>query len=279
MRLTTTIPDYLALAAIDDDSRRAAAWTDTYEAAHPRVFATYHRRWGRHDRCLASVTDVPQQARTLPVVEARARRLAEHAERSFRAAGLIDDDLDVVLMVGGHTSNGWVTDLDGRDTVFLALEFLGDPPYDGVLVSHEALHVAHLRRGAGVWPEDGAASLFQEGLAVAVSRALHPGLPDSAYLWHDDAHDDWVDECAAMGPQLAARTLGLLDRAHDDPAVLALFTGGRGPAGLPARAGYWLGDIVVGSLLEETPGDELLEWDHATVRLAVADRLGEMVCG
>ena len=27
MRLTTTVPDYLALAAIHDDSRRAAAWT------------------------------------------------------------------------------------------------------------------------------------------------------------------------------------------------------------------------------------------------------------
>jgi hypothetical protein len=277
MRLTTTVPDYLALAAIDDDSRRAAAWTDDYEAAHPQVFATYHRAWGRHERCLASVADVPRQAATLRVVEARARRLAEHAERAFRAEGLIDDDLDVVLMVGGHTSNGWVTTLEGRDTMFLALEFLGDPPYDGVLVSHEAFHVAHLRHGAGEWPEDGAASLFQEGLAVAVSRMLHPGLPDSAYLWNDDEHEDWVEECATMAPQLAARTLGLLDSPYDEEAVRALFTGDHRAPGLPVRAGYWLGDVVLRDLLTQTASEELVEWDHATARLALADRLGEMI--
>lgn len=277
MRLTTTVPDYLALAAIDDEVRRAEAWTDTYEAAHPAVFATYHRSWGLHDRCLAAAADVPRQAATLPVVEARARRLAEHAERSFRAARLIDDDLDVVLLVGGHTSDGWVTELDGRDTIFLALEFLGDPPYDGVLVSHEAFHVAHARHGAGGWPEDGAASLFQEGLAVAVSRELHPGLPDSAYLWSDDAHGSWVEECAELGPELAARMLGALDTSYDDEVVRALFTGGHRQPGLPVRAGYWLGDMVMRSLLEETPSDELIEWDHPTARLAVADRLGEMI--
>jgi len=277
MRLTTTVPDYLALAAIDDDGRRATAWNDAYEAAHPSVFATYHRHWGRHERCLAAVADVPQQARTLPVVEARARRLAEHAERSFRAEGMIDDELDVVLMVGGHTSNGWVTDLDGRDTMFLALEFLGDPPYDGVLVSHEAFHVAHLRHGAGSWPEDGAASLFQEGLAVAVSRALHPGLPDSAYLWNDDDHEEWVDDCAAVAPELAARTLGLLDAPYDAPDVKALFTADHSMPGLPVRAGYWLGDVALRSLLAETPVDELVDWDHPTARLALADRLGEMI--
>lgn len=277
MRLTTTVPDYLALAAIDDDVRRAEAWTERYEAAHPDVFATYHRSWGRHERCLAAAVDVPRQAATLPVVEARARRLAEHAERAFRTAGLIDDDLDVVLMVGGHTSDGWVTELDGRDTIFLALEYLGDPPYDGVLVSHEAFHVAHARHGAGGWPEDGAASLFLEGLAVVVSRALHPGLPDSAYLWMDDAHEGWVEECAALAPVLAARMLGALDTSYDDEMVRTLFTGDHPQPGLPMRAGYWLGDVVVRSLLGETPSEELIEWDQATARLAVADRLGEMI--
>jgi hypothetical protein len=226
---------------------------------------------------VAAAGDVPRQAPTLPVVEARARRLAEHAERSFRAEGLIDDDLDVVLLVGGHTSNGWVTEHDGRDTMFLALEFLGDPPYDGVLVSHEAFHVAHLRHGAGAWPEDGAASLFQEGLAVAVSRELHPGLPDNAYLWHDEVHDDWVEECAEMAPELAAHALGPLDAPYDDPGVRSLFTGSRQEEGLPVRAGYWLGDVVLRDLMTETPNAELIEWDHPTARLALADRLGEMV--
>jgi hypothetical protein len=277
MRLTSTVPAYLALAAVEDDVRRAEAWTEQYEAAHPEVFATYHRSWGRHERCLAAAADVPRLAPTLPAVEARAHGLVEQVEGAFHADGLIDDDLDVVLMVGAHTSNGWVTEVGGRETLFLALEFLGEPPYDQVLVSHEAVHVAHLRNGAGGWPEDGAAGLFQEGLAVAVSRMLHPGLTDSAYLWHDGAHDDWVEECAALAPQLAARTLGVLDAPEEDPTVRALFTGTRPQPGLPVRAGYWLGDVVLRDLLAETPSEELVAWDHATARLAVADRLGELI--
>jgi hypothetical protein len=276
MRVTSTVPGYVALTEVPGHLREAA-WTDVYEAAYPEIFETYHSGWGTHERCLASAADVPAEAPRIAAVEARARDLIEESERSFRTDGLLTEDLDVVLMVGGHTSNGWVTGLGETVTLFLALEFLGDPPYDGVLVSHEAFHVAHARHGASGWPEDGAAGLFQEGLAVAVSRALHPGLPDSGYLWMDDAHAAWVEECTDLAPVLAARMLGLLDTPYDDEAVRSFFTGDRRQPDLPVRAGYWLGDVVARSLLEETPTHELIEWDHPTVRLAVADRLGAMV--
>jgi hypothetical protein len=276
MRLTSTVPAYLALADIADDDARERAWTEQYEAAHREVFETYHRSWGRHERCLAASHDVARLAPDMSANEERAKRLATEAEAFFRGEGLLEDDLDVVLLVGGHTSNGWVTGLDGRATLFLALESLGEPPYDGVLLTHEAFHVAHSQHEAETWPEDCAGSLFQEGLAVAVSREVHPGLSDSAYLWFDGDHDGWADECADVTPQLAARTLGLLERPYEDPAVKALFTAHPQP-GLPVRAGYWLGDVVLRALLSEAPSDELVAWDHATARLALADRLGEMI--
>ena len=277
MRLTSTVPAYLALADIADDDARERAWTEQYEAVHREVFETYHRSWGRHERCLAASHDVTRLAPAMSANEGRARRLAAEAEAFFRGEGLLGDDLDVVLLVGGHTSNGWVTELDGRATLFLALESLGEPPYDGVLLTHEAFHVAHSQHRAETWPEDCAGSLFQEGLAVAVSREVHPGLSDSAYLWFDGTHDGWADECAAMAPQLAARTLGLLDLPYDDPGVKALFTGEHPQPGFPVRAGYWLGDVVLRALLSESPTDELVAWDHPTARLALADRLGEMI--
>ena len=186
MRVTTTVPGYVALAGVPEPDREAA-WTDTYEAAYPEIFETYHSAWGRHERCLAAAADVTALALRIPALEGRVRELIELSERSFRADGLLTDDLDVVLLVGGHTSNGWVTELGDTVTLFLALEFLGEPPYDGVLVSHESFHIAHARHGADTWPEDCAGSLFQEGFAVAISREIHPGLDDSAYLWFDDA--------------------------------------------------------------------------------------------
>jgi hypothetical protein len=277
MRVTSTVDAYLGLAAIDDDRRRRAAWTETYEAAYRGIFETYYSGWGKRERSLAAAGDVPRLAPTMREVEQRARGLVQHTERSFRATGLLDDDLDVVLMVGGHTSNGWVTELDGREVLFLALEFLGDPPYDGVLVSHEAFHVAHARHGAGAWTENCSASLFQEGIAVAISRELHPGLPDSAYLWFDGEHESWVGDCERARTKIATRALAELDTPYDDMLVRVLFTMQDGERDLPPRAGYWLGDLLLRRLLDRYPARELLVWDHVAARRALAHELRELL--
>src|SRR3954453_7126342 len=277
MRGTSTVDPYLGLAAIDDDRRQRAAWTETYEAAYRGIFETYYRAWGLRERSLAAAGDVPRLAPTMREVEQQARTLVRHTERAFRAAGLLDDDLDVVLMVGGHTSNGWVTELDGREVLFLALEFLGDPPYDGVLVSHEAFHVAHSRHGAGQGPEDGASALFQEGVATAISREIHPGLADSAYLWFDDAHAGWVRDCETAEIAIVRRALEHLDTSYDELVVRALFTTREEERELPPRAGYWLGDRVVRVLLARHPSSELLEWEHTTQRAALAEALQDLM--
>ncbi len=279
MRLTSTLPEYLRLAEIEDDDARRAAWTNTYEAAHREIFETYHSAWGTHEHCLKAAADVPRLAAEIVTVEARARRLTELAEKSFREDGLLDDDLDVVLLVGARTSDGWVTELGGAVTLFLALEFLGDAPYDGVLVSHEALHVAHARRGAATWPEDCAASLFQEGIAIAISRQIHPGLADSAYLWFDDAHADWVADCERARAMIASRALEQLDTSYQEAQVRALFTVLESAKELPPRAGYWLGDLLTRRLLERHPSGELLVWDHPRTRAAVAAELETIASG
>jgi hypothetical protein len=275
MRVTSTVPAYVALADVPDD-RRAAAWTDVYEAAYPQVFETYHSAWGAHDRCLAAAADVPRLIEGIWAREERALELIQLSERSFRDDGLLDDDLDIVLLVGAHTSDGWVTELGDTVTLFLALEFLPDPPYDAVLVSHEAFHVAHARHGAAAWPEDCAASLFQEGIAVAISREIRPGLAHSAYLWFDDAHADWVEECRASETAIARRALDGLETSYQELSVRALFTTRDDERELPARAGYWLGDRVVRRLLGRHPSSELLVWDHATVTTALAEELSSI---
>jgi hypothetical protein len=276
MRVTSTVRDYLALADVPDDERETA-WTEVYEAAFPEIFETYHSAWGKHERCLASAADVPAQASAIAANETRARGLVGLAETSFRSEGLLTDDLDVVLLVGGHTSDGWVTELGDTVTLFLAMEFLADPPYDGVLVSHEAFHVAHARHGAATWPEDCAASLFQEGIAVAISREIHPGLADSAYLWFDDAHADWVRECELARTAIARRAIDHLDTSYEEPAARALFTMLETEKELPPRAGYWLGDLLLRRLLARHPSSDLLAWDHGQARAALAGELESLI--
>lgn len=121
-----------------------------------------------------------------------------------------------------------------------------------------------------------AASLFQEGIAVAISREIHPGLDDSAYLWFDDAHPDWVAACAAAEPAVVRRALEHLATPYDDVACRALFTFQDDERDLPPRAGYWLGDRLVRRLLDQHPASTLLTWDHATATTALAAELTAM---
>jgi hypothetical protein len=65
MRVTSTVPGYVALTDVSGHLRETA-WTD--------------------------------EARRILAVEARARELLDRTEASFRADGLLSDDLDDVLL-------------------------------------------------------------------------------------------------------------------------------------------------------------------------------------
>lgn len=246
--MRSTVPEYLQLLEVPEGEPRRAAWVDDYEAAHPAVFATYYRSWGNPDGRAAAADAVSQLAKVIPQREARARSLVERAGQDLVEIGVLDHpEIPVVLLVGGHTSNGWVADLEGVSSLFLALELLGEPPVDDVLVVHEAAHFGHLARSAAWWPDTVAETLFSEGLAVALSRRLRPGLDDTAYLWFDDIHEAWVGECRSREDEIREIVLDGLERTDSD-LVAQLFSAKPGSP-LPTRCGYWLGDLLLGTLL------------------------------
>jgi hypothetical protein len=141
MRLISTVADYQKLAKIEDFASRLQAWTTDYEAAHRDVFDVYYRSYSDPTRRSDAVAAVPRISPLVGERESRAEAIARQAEQEFRAQGLLDE-LDVVLLVGNHTANGWTEEFHGRQTMFVALEYLGAPPYDAMLFSHEALHLA-----------------------------------------------------------------------------------------------------------------------------------------
>ena len=273
MRILSTVPDYLRLAAAAD---RGSAWSRSYEAAHPDVFAVYYREWGdpRHRAAAAEAVDA-----TAPLVqerEQRARALLEQVTEDLVATGLLPDtDVSVVLMVGQHTSNGWVTPFRREPTLFLALEFLGDTPHDDMLIVHEAIHLAHQLAGPA-WvrtPElTTAGELFFEGLAVAATQALRPGLSDSTYFWFDDEHPEWAAECAGAAAAIAPRL-----KADLDETLFAVrrryFASPPADWDQPVRSGYWIGAEMCRGLLRNRPLHELIRWEYPTARRAAEDHL------
>ncbi|WP_394214375.1 hypothetical protein [Brachybacterium vulturis] len=187
-----------------------------------------------------------------------------------------DHDLDVVLMVGTGGSDAWVSVVGDRPVLFVALEMLGDPERDTLLVLHELVHVVHVRAllprlqadpglehhvGMRVW---------LEGVAVAGTRRLRPGLPDSAYFFIPD--DGWGDACRAALPRLAGGLLPHLDTT--DPVISYSFCGVTDQHPWPSRAGYWVGDAIVSELLDS--GHELsprLMWGPTRVTQAIRESL------
>lgn len=272
MRLISTVADYQKLATIEDEASRLQAWTAQYEAAHRDVFDVYYRFYSDPRGRDAAAADVPRISPLVGEWESRAETLARQTEQEFRAQGLLDE-LNVVLLVGNHTANGWIEEFHGRQTMFVALEFLGVPPYDGMLFSHEALHLAHMRHGAANWPEDVASHLVQEGIATAASRERHPGLSDSAYLWNDDRHDWWVRDCRAAQRALATLVLDQMATPVEAAHVKGLFAPDCQAGTLPARSGYWLGDRLAQHWLSKHGLRDVLGWNHAEASDRASDDL------
>ncbi|QKE85150.1 hypothetical protein [Arthrobacter sp. NEB 688] len=211
------------------------------------------------------------------MAEERARQLLAQAEQEFRDYDLLDDELHAVLMVGTHTSNGWVAELNGRRTLFLALEYLGEPPCDDLLVVHELSHVVQGQRSPAARASTYASSraVMLEGAATATSRVLRTGRSDSAYLWMDEHHQAWVHDCHGSSRMLARHLMQHHD-VPDDHDVVAPHFRNQTREGIPPRSGYWVGDQIaqgileqgtdIGSLLSITPEQarsDVLDWARA----------------
>lgn len=262
--MTSTVPGFLQLVGHDNAPVSSLKWAEEYESTYPAVFETYYDGFSHPSRrgVWANARSPVELRHEVRSAEERALEIGCEVEAQLVAAGLLDGELDVVLVVGNRTSNAWVANLHGVATVFVALELLPAPPYDSVALLHEAIHVAHVRRGGHGWPEDVASALFEEGLATAASRLLHPGLTDSEYGWVDDAHQGWAAQCENLLPGLACFALDHLQEPSEGEAGDALFAGDGLHEALPLRAGYWLGDFMLRDLVDSYALTSLLSWNH-----------------
>lgn len=244
----STVPSYLQLLRIPAGAARRQAWHEFYEAAHPSIFESYYSDWGNPDGRDEAADRVAELAPLVKEREARAAAAVARAGQDLVELGLLDDAaIPTVLLVGVGTSNAWAT-TSGQPTVYIALESLPAAPFDTVLVLHEAVHYAQLKRAAPDWPEHVGARLHQEGIATALTRQVHPGLADSAYLWFDGAHQQWALTCAQREHEILRRLQANFD--SNDPRIAEEFFGNK-PAILPTRCGYWAGDRIAQQLLQE----------------------------
>ncbi|MFG2009375.1 hypothetical protein ACGFNF_09915 [Micromonospora sp. NPDC048868] len=148
--------------------------------------------------------------------------------------------------------------------MFLAVERLGEPEHDELLVRHEVAHVVHDRLARiRDWPEHGVApALLTEGLATQVTAELDPRRPDDEYLWMGATHRRWLADCRRRWPEILHRIAADVDATDlDRYAAWFLMRDSVHRGDLPRRCGYLVGLELVRLLRERHPLHEIAAWD------------------
>jgi hypothetical protein len=226
---------------------------------------------------------VPQ----LPETIAQARKAIERIAPELAQLFALDQlDLHWVLLVGMFRSVGWVVEVDGHPTCFLALEMLTPttPPQIPILVAHEGAHLAHAACLGPIWAtmQTLGDELFVEGVALRASAQLVPGYDAATYVWSGRATTwrgerlaDWLRACDHAWPQVVARLLHQGLEATGSSALAPFFVVNHTPADLPELTGYFAGWRLVSTLAAGHALTELARWSPTQIQEHIAPVLNE----
>lgn len=180
------------------------------------------------------------------VVESRIEPRADLSGLVAEVAGVVaaslgasELELRFVVLDAQTGSQAWTEDVDGVPTSFLAAERFPAGDVGVCLVAHEAVHAVHHRVRPEPWPATVATKLFEEAVAVGVSRGVAPGVADVDAASFGSLSEAWLAECDEAWPATRAALAGAV--AGGDARLAELF--GRperrpADAELPVRCGY-----------------------------------------
>jgi hypothetical protein len=277
---TSALDSFLAAAGEVSTGQADAttAW-EAYERRHDDLFARYFSGWGKPERRPAAAAAMVETAQRLITTGANWPGLLSDVVARMSALVPADLEIPVVVFVGMGTSNGWVTQLRERETVFLAAEIAPRPPFDAVLIAHEATHalqdLMHPQWAAEEYALGGLA--FAEGLATHASALAYPGHADEEYLWFDAIHQQWLSDCELAWPTAAAALRDAVDEPCGGATERQFFRSADEIVSIPSRFGYYAGLRVVRRLAAGMTTTDLLSLDVPEAQSRLRRSLDELL--
>jgi hypothetical protein len=240
-------------------ARQVELWRE-YVAQNPDVVNDVTRRG-----------DDPEPTEAFSRYPALLERITTNAPLANRwiteAADLVSpalqaDHLNVpcVSLVGLARSNGWVSRVDGRHTLFIAIEQVPDEVCAQILSTHEMAHALQLPLSETPWPENGPLGhgIYTEGFATALTAELMPSFGLAEHLWFGPGYDDWLAECERLLSAARAEIVQFLDSA--DRQIKRRYLLLSSDYHLPQRIGYLVGARAVQELRLTYSWPELARW-------------------
>jgi hypothetical protein len=259
-----------------DESEQLQLWQELYESRHAEVFQVYFSRpyWGRREDLPEALKrykeDIDGIKKTAKEVTQLISQIAARAQTAF-AISEDEIEMDVIAFVGAYYADGFGFPINGRMTIFLALERLAEYESDQMkaLIAHELSHGFHMEIAKNSHPRlfaeimkdpaqllQLAPGLFMEGLAVAASKRIVPRLNERAFLFYGREQWEWCQENRARLVKLALKEL----ENQGQDSYHKFLTTAKPQEELPYhRTGYYIGYLAIEQLLEQYGLRELAE--------------------
>lgn len=253
-------------------------WESDFRNKHKDIFDIYFTNWGSMELLENSLNKYPTSIERIKTnanyINTEINVLNKKLENLF---GEDDLEMNLVIMVGLYSSNGWVTNYNGVETVFIAAEFFDNLDYIAILIVHELAHAYYYNKSKMTKQDQNiAVSMFDEGFATFVSEKIFDGLSENEYLWFGNEYLElWNDF-----NNNEAKVLNFIKNklnSKDSKTYSLLFSMQANSYGMPCRSGYGIGYRFVKRLSEKYPLSQMLEWNNKEISNKMEKTLSEFL--
>ena len=221
-----------------------------YLDSYPNFFNYYFEYWGNKQKAFVKLSEDDVERR-VELIKTSCVKI----ETLLASQKVITSQIEVILFVGQHLTNGHAFLVNKKSIAFLAIEHYDSSTYADVFCAHEIAHALQYSFNPEFYfnseteKEQFSRMLITEGLATYLTKELLD-FSDTKALWADYLSEsdalNWINNCHLQSKDLFQYCYNKLDSNTPDP----IFYVGNINDPFQSRAGYWVGLKFIESIVD-----------------------------